>query len=58
MIQFNETYIINNGQESIVFKEGKGNTITGEYNDGTLMGTMDGDVLKATFHNRKTNGRA
>jgi hypothetical protein len=56
MIKFNETYTVNNGQESIVFAEGKGNTITGEYNDGTLTGTMEGDVLKATFHNKKTNG--
>lgn len=30
MIKFNETYTINNGQESIVFAEGKGNAITGE----------------------------
>jgi hypothetical protein len=56
MIKFNETYTINNGQESIVFKEGKANTITGEYNDGTLTGTLEGNVLKATFHNKKTNG--
>jgi hypothetical protein len=55
MIKFNDIYIINNGQESIVFKEGKGNTISGEYNDGTLTGTLEGDVLKATFHNKKTN---
>jgi hypothetical protein len=56
MIKFNETYTINNGQESIVFKEGKANTITGEYNDGTLTGSLEGNVLKATFHNKKTNG--
>jgi hypothetical protein len=56
MIKFNETYTINNGQESIVFKEGKANTITGEYMDGTLTGTLEGNSLKATFHNKKTNG--
>jgi hypothetical protein len=56
MIKFNQTYTINNGQESIVFKEGKANTIKGEYNDGTLTGTLEGNVLKATFHNKKTNG--
>ena len=56
MIKFNDIYTINNGQESIVFKEGKGNTISGEYNEGTLTGTLEGDVLKATFHNKKTNG--
>jgi hypothetical protein len=56
MIKFNKKYTINNGQESIVFKEGKANTITGEYNDGTLTGTLEGNILKATFHNKKTNG--
>lgn len=56
MIKFNETYSINNGQESIVFKKGNGNTITGVYNDGTLTGTMEGNLLKATFHNKKSNG--
>jgi hypothetical protein len=55
-IKLNETYSINNGQESIVFKEGKANTITGEYNDGTLSGALEGNLLKATFHNKKTNG--
>lgn len=55
-IRFNETYSINNGQESIVFKEGKGNTISGDYNDGTLTGKLEGNLLKATFHNKKTNG--
>lgn len=56
MIKFNETYSINNGQESIVFKKGNGNTITGVYNDGTLTGTMEGNLLKAIFHNKKSNG--
>ncbi len=56
MIKYNETYSINNGQESIVFKEGKGNSITGDYIGGTLTGTLEGNVLKATWHNKKTNG--
>ncbi len=56
MIKFNEIYTINNGQESIEFKEGKGNSVTGEYNDGTLTGTIDGNSLKGTFHNKKSNG--
>ena len=55
MIKFNETYTINNGHESIEFKEVKGNTVTGEYNDGTLTGTIDGNLLKGTFHNKKSN---
>jgi len=54
-MRFNGKYLINNGNQSIVFKEGKGNTITGEYNDGTLTGTMEENVLKATFHNKKNN---
>ena len=56
MIKFNEEYTINKGQESIQFKEGKGNTVTGEYNDGRLTGTIDGNLLKGTFHNKKSNG--
>jgi|694.fasta_scaffold122543_3 hypothetical protein len=55
-MKFNQSYIVNKGQESIVFKEGNGNIIIGVYNDGTLTGTMEGDVLKAKFHNKKTNG--
>jgi hypothetical protein len=54
-MRLNEKYLINTGNQSIVFKEGKGNTITGEYNDGTLTGTMEDNVLKATFHNKKNN---
>jgi hypothetical protein len=54
-IKFNEKYSINNGQESILFKEGKGNTVTGEYQGGSLTGTMEGNVLKATYHNQKNN---
>jgi hypothetical protein len=56
MIKLNETYTINNGQESIVFKEGKGNSITGDYIGGTLTDTLEENVLKATYHNKKTNG--
>ena len=56
MINFNTIYTINNGQESIEFKEGKGGTVTGEYNDGSLTGTLEGNFLKATYHNKKTNG--
>ena len=55
MIKFNEIYKINNGQESIVFKQGKENTVTGEYNDGILSGKLEGNLLIATFQNNKTN---
>ena len=55
MIKFNETYSINDGQESIVFTEGKANSISGKYNSGTLTGNLDGNLLKATFHNQKNN---
>jgi hypothetical protein len=55
MIKFNVTYLINDGQESIVFKEGKVNSVTGEYQGGKLTGTMEGNVLKATYHNQKNN---
>jgi len=55
MIKFNDTYSINDGQETIVFTEGKANTISGKYNSGTLTGNLDGNLLKATYHNQKNN---
>ena len=55
MIKFNETYSINDGQDSIVFTEGKANSISGKYNSGTLTGNLDGNLLKATYHNQKNN---
>ena len=54
-IKFNEKYTINKGQEIITFSQGKGNNINGQYDSGTLTGTIDGDVLKATYHNQKNN---
>ena len=53
MIKFNENYTINKGQETITFSQGNGNTISGQYGSGTHTGTIDDDVLKATFHNKK-----
>jgi len=55
MIKFNETYSINNGQESIIFNQAKANAVNGQYGSGTLTGTLDGNVLKATYHNKKNN---
>jgi hypothetical protein len=54
-IKFNEKYTINKGQEIITFNQGKGNNINGQYGSGTLTGTIDGDVLTATYHNQKNN---
>ena len=54
-IKFNEKYTFNKGQEIITFSQGKGNNINGQYGSGTLTGTIDGDVLKATYHNQKNN---
>jgi hypothetical protein len=56
MIKFNEIYSINNGQETIVFSEEKGNSIFGKYDSGTLTGKLEGNTLKATYHNQKNNG--
>ena len=56
MIKLNEQYSINNGQGSIVFTEGnKGTvnalyTIAGNKSEGKINGTLDGNVLKGTFH--------
>lgn len=55
MIKFNESYLINDGQESIVFTEGKSNSISGKYNSGTLTGNFEHNLLKAAYHNHKTN---
>jgi len=56
MIKFNEIYSINNGQETIVFSEGKGSSISGKYDSGTLTGKLEDNILKATYHNKKNNG--
>jgi hypothetical protein len=55
MIQFNVTYLINDGQESIIFNEEKGSTVSANYSEGVLKGTLEGNLLKATFQNRRAN---
>ncbi len=55
MIKLNESYSINDGQDSIVFTEGKSNSISGKYNSGTLTGNLVGNLLKAIYHNQKNN---
>ena len=54
MIKFNETYTIQNG-DIVTFSEGKKGSISGTYNGGTLTGTLEGNLLKATYHNTKVN---
>lgn len=56
MMRFNETYLINDNQGSIVFTEGNQGTINALYNikgqksEGKINGVVDGKVLKGTFH--------
>lgn len=56
MLIIGEAYSINNGQGSIVFTEGNKGTvnalynITGNKSEGKINGTLDGNVLKGTFH--------
>ena len=54
MIKLNTPYIIENN-DVVTFEEGKKGSITGTYGDGTLTGTLEGNLLKATFHNTKAN---
>jgi hypothetical protein len=55
MIKLNATYQIGNGENSVVFTEGKKGSITGTHNEGTLTGFINGNVLNGTFHNTKVN---
>jgi hypothetical protein len=54
MIKLNTPYTIENG-DKVIFTEEKKGTINGTYSDATLTGTLEGNVLKATFHNTKVN---
>ncbi len=55
MIQLNTTYIIDNDSDKVIFSDGDNESITGTYKDGTISGILEGNVLKATFHNTKVN---
>jgi hypothetical protein len=55
MIKLNTPYTIENGKDQVSFTEGKKGSINGTYGDGTLSGTLEGNVLNATFHNKKAN---
>ena len=56
MLKLNEKYVINNGQGSIVFTEGNKGTVNAVYSirgnksEGKINGTLDGNLLKGTFH--------
>ena len=54
MIKLNTPYTIENG-DVVTFSEGKKGSITGTYSEATLTGTLEGNLLKATFHNTKVN---
>ena len=54
MIKLNIPYTIENG-DTVIFTEEKKDTIHGVYKDSALTGTLDGNVLKATFINSKVN---
>ena len=55
MVNLNIPYSIENGNDKVIFREGKKGSITGTYNDGTLKGMLENNVLKAAFHNTKIN---
>jgi hypothetical protein len=56
MIKLNEEYSINSGQGTIVFTEGNKGTVNAEYEiqgnkgKGKINGTLENEILKATFH--------
>ena len=56
MIKLNEEYSINRGQGTIVFTEGNKGNVNAEYEikgnkgKGEINGTLENEILKATFH--------
>lgn len=54
-IKFKQKYSINNTKEYITFDQEKDNSVIGRYDSGVLSGTLEGNVLNATFHNQKNN---
>jgi hypothetical protein len=55
MIELNSTYKIEGSDTKITFSQNEDKTISGIYNDGTVNGTLEGNTLKATFHNEVEN---
>lgn len=56
MLKLNTPYTIDNG-DIVTFNKSKKGTITGTYGEGALTGTLDGNLLKATFTNPKANSK-
>ena len=54
MIKFNNRYTIENG-DSLTFVQEANGKVNGTYKNGTIAGSLEGNVLKATFHNTKAN---
>ena len=54
MIKLNTPYKLENG-DHVIFTEGKKGTINGKHSEATLTGILEGNVLKATFHNTTVN---
>jgi hypothetical protein len=55
MIKLNTPYHVAEENVTVTFTEVKNGSITGTYTNATLTGTLEGNVLSATFHNTAVN---
>ena len=53
MIKLNTVYLA--GKDEVIFHEKGDGTIYTNYEDGSIEGKMEGNTLKAVFHNPKVN---
>jgi hypothetical protein len=53
MLKLNTPYLAD--EKEIVFQQNNDGTIKSTYSDGTIEGKMEGNTLKAVFHNPKVN---
>jgi hypothetical protein len=53
MLKLNTPYLAD--EKEIVFQQNNDGTINSSYADGTIEGKMEGNTLKAIFHNPKVN---